>query len=95
MLTNFLLPSDPINKLAPETTFVLEREFGERTFFFVEYVGDYHIHRGPSNLFNSGGGYRITRTQQIDFHIGVGLNDNAPAYILGIGYSFRIDSLFK
>jgi hypothetical protein len=31
-------------------------------FFFVEYVGDYHIHGGPSYLFNSGGGYRITHT---------------------------------
>jgi hypothetical protein len=45
-------------------------------------------------LFHSGDGYRITRTQQIDFHIGAGLNDNAPAYIVGIGYSFRLDSLF-
>jgi hypothetical protein len=53
-----------------------------------------HVHGGPSYLFNSGGGYRITPTQQIDFHIGIGLNDNAPAYIFGIGYSFRLDGLF-
>ena len=46
------------------------------------------------HLFNSGGGYRITDTQQIDFHIGIGLNDNAPAYIFGVGYSFRFDRLF-
>jgi hypothetical protein len=38
--------------------------------------------------------YRITPTQQIDFHIGIGLNDSAPVYIFGIGYSFRLDSLF-
>ena len=94
MLTNFIVPADPTNKLSTETTFALEREVGERAFFFIEYVGDYHIHGGPSYLFNSGGGYRITPTQQIDFHIGVGLNDNAPAYIFGIGYSFRLDSLF-
>jgi hypothetical protein len=42
---------------------------------------------------NTGGGYRITPTQQIDFHIGIGLNDNAPTYILGAGYSFRLDVL--
>jgi hypothetical protein len=94
MLTNFLLPADPNNKLSTETTFVLEREFGERAFLFVEYVGEYHIHGGPSYLLNSGGGYRITPTQQIDFHIGTGLNDNAPAYIFGVGYSFRTDGLF-
>jgi hypothetical protein len=56
--------------------------------------GDYHTHGGPSYLINSGGGYRITRTQQIDFHIAMGLNDNAPSYIFGVGYSFRFDGLF-
>ena len=94
MFTNFIVPADPTNKLSTETTFVLEREFAERAFLFVEYVGYYHVHGGPSYLFNSGGGYRITHTQQIDFHIGIGLNDNAPAYIFGIGYSFRLDGLF-
>jgi hypothetical protein len=94
MFTNFLVPASPTNKLSTETTFVLEREVAERAFLFIEYVGDYHVHGGPSYLFNSGGGYRITPTQQIDFHIGVGLNNNAPAYIFGIGYSFRLDSLF-
>jgi hypothetical protein len=59
-----------------------------------EYVGDYHLHGGPAYLFNSGGGYRITPTQQIDFHFGIGLYDNAPTYIFGIGYSFWFDGLF-
>jgi hypothetical protein len=81
MFTNFIVPADPTNKLSTETTFVLEREFAERAFLFIEYVGYYHVHGGPSYLINSGGGYRITPTQQIDFHIGIGLNDNAPAYI--------------
>jgi hypothetical protein len=94
MLTNFVAPADPVNKLSTETTFVIEREIGKRAFLFVEYVGDYHVHGGPSYLFNSGGGYRITNTQQIDFHIAIGLNGNAPHYIFGIGYSFRFDRLF-
>ena len=94
MLTNFFVPADPVNKLSTQTTFVVEREIGKHAFLFVEYVGDYHVHGGPSYLFNSGGGYRITNTQQIDFHIGIGLNDNAPAYIFGVGYSFRFDRLF-
>jgi hypothetical protein len=94
MLTNFMVPTDPTNKLSTETTVVLEREFAERVFLFIEYVGDYHVHGGPGYLFNSGGGYRITPTQQVDCHIGIGLNANVPAYIFGIGHSFRIDSLF-
>jgi hypothetical protein len=94
MYTNFFAPADPINKLTTETTFVLERELGENTFVFVEYVGDYHLNRGPSYLINSGAGYHITATQQIDFHAGFGLNSNAPTYIVGFGYSFRFDGLF-
>ncbi len=95
METNFFTPDDPINKYTNESTFVIEREFGERSFLFVEYVGDFPANGGPSHLINSGGGYRITNTQQIDFHIGFGLNNNAPNYVFGIGYSFRLDGLFK
>jgi hypothetical protein len=94
MLTNFVAPADPVNKLTTETTFVIEREIGKKAFLFVEYVADYHTHGGPSYLVNSGGGYRITNTQQIDFHVAVGLNDNAPSYIFGVGCSFRFDRLF-
>jgi hypothetical protein len=94
MVTNVLAPTDPANKYTNQSTLVLEKQFGERTFLFVEYVGEFKLAGGTSNLFNSGGGYRITKTQQIDFHIGVGLNHNAPAYSFGIGYSFRVDRLF-
>jgi hypothetical protein len=93
MLTNFVEPANPTNKLTTQTTFVLERAIAEKAFLFIEYVGDYNVHGGPSYLLNSGAGYQITPTQQIDFHLGLGLNDNAPAYIFGIGYSFRIDRL--
>lgn len=94
MFTSFFSPSNPDTKIATETTFVIEREFGKKTFAFVEYVGDYREHGGPSYMINSGAGYRITNTQQIDFHVAVGLNDIAPSYIFGIGYSFRFDNLF-
>ena len=74
---------------------VIEREFHERSFVFVEYVGDFPLGGGPSHLINSGSGYRITDTQQIDFHIGFGISGNAPDYVFGIGYSVRIDRLFE
>jgi hypothetical protein len=95
MVTNFFTPNDPLNKYSNQTTFVIEREFGERSFLFAEYVGDFPLSGGPAHLFNSGGGYRITDTQQIDFHVGIGLNRNAPDYVFGIGYSFRVDGIFK
>ena len=94
MVTNFFMPADPVNKYANQSTFVIEREFGERSFLFVEYVGDFPLNGGTGQLINSGGGYRITDTQQIDFQIGFGVNRSAPAYTFGVGYSFRIDGLF-
>jgi hypothetical protein len=95
METNFFMPSSPTIKFANQSTFVIEKEVTKRSFLFVEYVGDYPFGGASSQLFNSGGGYRVTNTQQIDFHIGVGLNRNAPAYIFGIGYSFRVNGLLR
>jgi len=95
MVTNFFTPEDPVNRYTNQTTFVIGREFGERAFLFAEYVGDFPRVGGASHLLNSGGGYRMTKTQQIDFHVGIGLNRNAPAYIVGIGFSSRFDGLFK
>jgi hypothetical protein len=82
------------NTLTTETTLSLEREIGEHADLFVEYVGDYPD-RSPSLLMlNSGGAWRFTRTQQLDFHVAFGLSTNAPHYIFGLGYSFRFDGLF-
>jgi hypothetical protein len=36
----------------------------------------------------------LTRTQQVDFHLAFGLNRNSPDYIIGVGYSWRLDNLF-
>jgi hypothetical protein len=45
-------------------------------------------------MINSGGVYRLSRLQQVDLHLAFGLNHNAPDYIVGPGYSFRVDGLF-
>jgi hypothetical protein len=94
MVTTFFRPSDPAARLTQEATFVVERQIGERAALFVEYVGDFPSRGGASHLINSGGAYRLTPTQQVDFHVGFGLNRNAPDYFFGLGYSFRIDGLF-
>lgn len=95
MLTEFFRPSDPTSKLITEATFVIEKNVTERASLFVEYVGDYPENGSPAQLLNSGGLYRLSPTQQVDFHIAVGLNHNAPSYIVGIGYSVRFDELFS
>ena len=60
----------------------------------MEYVGDFPDRAGPRHLLNSGAAYRPTPTQQIDFHVGVGLNRNALTWLFGLGYSIRRDGLF-
>jgi hypothetical protein len=95
MLTEFFRPSDPNSKRITETTFVIEKKVTERASLFVEYVGDYLQNGSPSQLLNSGGVYRLSPNQQLDFHVALGLNHNAPSYIVGIGYSVRFDELLS
>ena len=95
MFTEFFRPSDPTSKLITEATFVIEKKVTERASLFVEYVGDYPENGIPAQLLNSGGLYRLSPNQQVDFHIALGLNHNAPRYIVGIGYSVRFDELFS
>ena len=94
MFTEFFRPADNTTKRVTETTFVIEKKLTEKVSVFTEYVGDYPEGSGPSLRLNSGGEYRLTPTQQLDFHFAVGLNHNAPSYV-GVGYSFRIDGLFR
>jgi hypothetical protein len=61
----------------------------------VEYVGDYPQNGSSAQLLNWGGLYRLTPNQQVDFHVALGLNHNAPSYIVGVGYSVRFDDLFS
>jgi Putative MetA-pathway of phenol degradation len=94
METNFFT-SRADAKLTYQSTLVIEKEIAERSFLFVEYVGSFPCVGRNSQLINSGGGYRIDDHHQIDFHVGIGLDRNAPNYIFGIGYSFRIDGFLQ
>jgi hypothetical protein len=94
MLTEFFRPADVVTPRITEATFVVEKKVTERASLFVEYVGDYPENSSPSQLLNSGGSYHLSPTQQVDFHVAFGLNHSAPSYIVGVGYSFRIDGLF-
>jgi hypothetical protein len=95
MFTEFFRPSEPASKRITEATFVIEKKMTERASLFVEYVGDYPENGSPAQLLNSGGVYRLGPNQQVDFHVALGLNHNAPSYIVGVGYSLRFDGLFS
>jgi hypothetical protein len=95
MLTEFFRPDDFATRSITETTLVLEKKLTGKFSLFTEYVADYPQGATPNQLWNSGGVYHLTKTQQFDFHVAVGLSRNAPTYIAGVGYSFRIDGLFR
>ena len=93
MLTAFLIPGASANNPTVEPTLAIERQIGSRADFFVEYVADHPRHGASSQIFDSGGAYRITPTQQIDIRVGIGLNRAAPDHLFGVGYSFRFDNV--
>ena len=94
METNFFTPRSD-SKYTYQSTLVIEKEIAERSFLFVEYVGGFPANGRNSEFINSGGGYRIDDHHQVDFHVAIGLDRNAPNYIFGVGYSFRIDGLLQ
>jgi hypothetical protein len=94
MFTEFFRPYDFTARSINEATFSVEKKLTGQFSLFTEYVGDYPQGGTPSQLWNSGAVYHVDRTQQVDFHIAFGLNHNTPSYIVGVGYSLRIDGLF-
>lgn len=93
MFTVSWFPSESKRNPTFEPTLSLEREFGPAADLFVEYVGDYG-HERPTQLVDTGVSWRLTKTQQLDFHFGTGLNSSSVDHYFGLGYSFRLDGLF-
>lgn len=92
MFTVTWFPSESTRNPTFESTFSLERAFGPSIDAFIEYVGDYD-HQRPSQVLDTGAAWRFTRTQQLDFHVGFGLNNSSVDHYFGVGYSFRLDRL--
>src|SRR5215469_4587388 len=46
------------------------KKVGEKAALFVEWIGEFPSEAPASHLLNSGGVYRISITEQIDFHLG-------------------------
>ncbi len=79
--------------LTGESTFLFDRQFTKPWDAFVEYAGDFPEVGGPRHLLHFGTALKITKQQQIDFHVGVGLSSAAVDHLVGIGYSFRFQAI--
>lgn len=65
----------------------------ERLGGFVEYFGLYTLGRDsnfPENYFDGGFTYLVTDDFQLDWRIGIGLNDQAQDFFTGVGFALRL-----
>jgi hypothetical protein len=76
-----------------EFTFLFDRQLTKPWDAFIEYAGDFPEAGGPRHLLHFGTALKITKQQQIDFHVGVGLSSAAVDHLIGIGYSFRLQAI--
>ena len=95
MQSVFWLTENGRRHLTFEPTFVLERELSRPAYVFAEYGADYRQRGGSRQTAHFGAAYRIGSKNQVDFHFGFGLSPMTPDRFVAVGYSFRIDRLWR
>jgi hypothetical protein len=90
MLSLYCPTQDGKRNFTFEPTIVLNRQLTAPWSAFVEYAGDFYQRGGPRDLLHFGTALSISPQQQLDFHTGVGSLAGTTYYLLGFGYSFRI-----
>jgi hypothetical protein len=95
MQSLFWNTEDRNRNITSETTIYLERQLTKPWDVFVEYAGDYTQRSGSRQLAHFGTAYKITATNQFDFHFGFGLSHATPNHFFAVGYSFRLDGLWS
>ena len=78
-----------------QATFYIEKQITEEWDAFAEYAGDFSQRGSPNEIAHFGTAYRIAPRQQVDFHFGFGVSNAAPKHFFAVGYSFRLDHLWK
>ena len=81
--------------LTGESTFLFDRQITKPMDAFVEYAGDFPQRGGPRHLLHFGAAYKTTPRQQIDVHVGIGLSSATIDHFIGIGYSFRFQTVHR
>jgi hypothetical protein len=100
MQSLFWYTQDGKRNLTWEPTWYVEREFAKRLAAFAEYGADFPALGGGRQVVHFGATYKTARTHQfdfhfVDFHFGFGLSHAAPRQFVAIGYSIRVDRLWR
>jgi hypothetical protein len=93
MLSLYCPTQDGRRNFTFEPTIVLNRQLTGPWSAFAEYAGDFSQRGGPRDLLHFGTALTISPQQQLDFHAGVGSLAGTTYYLLGFGYSFRIQAI--
>ena len=93
MLSVYTPTQNGRHNVTGETTFLLDRQWTTRVDGFIEYVGAFPQLGGTRHLAHAGMALKVTAGQQLDAHVGVGLSSAAPDYLVGVGYSFRVQTI--
>jgi hypothetical protein len=95
MLSLFWYTQDGKRNLTWEPTIYLEKQITKPWDVFAEYGGDFAQLGGSRELAHFGTAYKITPKNQVDLHFGFGLSRATPGQFFAVGYSFRIDKVWK
>jgi len=95
MQSLFWYTEDGRRNLTWEPTFYVEKQITKTWDGFAEYGGDFAKWGGSKHVAHFGTAYKITPKNQVDFHFGFGLSHATPSRFFAVGYSFRIDKLWK
>jgi hypothetical protein len=91
----FWYTQDRRRNLTGESTLYIEKQITKRWDAFAEYGGDFAQRGGSREVGHFGTAYKVTPKNQVDFHFGFGLSHATPGRFFAVGYSFRIDDLWK
>jgi hypothetical protein len=78
-----------------ESTFYIEKQITKPLDVFAEYAADYARRGEATQVVHFGAAFKVNPNNQVDLHLGFGLDHAAPNQFIGIGYSFRVDRLWK
>jgi hypothetical protein len=60
----------------------------------LEYAASIPTEGKSSHYAQTGALYLLSPRNQVDVRVAAGLNPTAPDFLIGFGYSFRVDGLF-
>src|SRR6202050_3173215 len=93
MFSLYCPTQDHTRNFTGESTFLVDRQLTGPWDAFVEYAGDLPERGGPRHVLHLGTAIKMSKRQQLDFHFGVGLSSAAVDHFIGIGYSFRFQTI--